>query len=147
MDGSTVDMSPLKPRCREDSCGCSGMFQRVSCTLSVIWEPSLNGCKQTLNSDMIQPITWPCSTIRIACSAWITQSKGQVVSRSVTFCAGMTAFMVVVAQTKVGFLTGGRGQKFRALPEEERRTQVEEACSCNSCPSLVPAKCASFSTP
>ena len=49
-------------------------------------------------------------------SAWVTQSKRQV-----------TAFMVVVAQTKVGFLTGGRGQKFRGLPEEERHTQEEEA--------------------
>ena len=39
----------------------------------------------------------------------------------------MTAFMVVVAQTKVGFLTGGRGQRFRGLPEEERHTQEEEA--------------------
>ena len=36
-------------------------------------------------------------------SAWVTQSKRQVISRSVTSCAGMTAFMVVVAQTKVGF--------------------------------------------
>ena len=40
--------------------------------------------------------------------------------------AGMTAFMVVVAQTKIGFLTGGRGQRFRGLPEEERHTQEEE---------------------
>ena len=39
----------------------------------------------------------------------------------------MTAFMVVVAQTKIGFLTGGRGQRFRGLPEEERHTQEEEA--------------------
>ena len=39
----------------------------------------------------------------------------------------MTAFMVVVAQTKVGFRTGGRGQRFRNLSEEERRTQEEEA--------------------
>ena len=27
----------------------------------------------------------------------------------------------------VGFLTGGRGQKFRTLPEDARRTQEEEA--------------------
>ena len=60
-------------------------------------------------------------------SAWVAQSKHQVISRSVTSCAGMTAFMVVVAQTKIGFLTGGRGQRFRGLPEEERRTQEEEA--------------------
>ena len=61
-------------------------------------------------------------------SAWVTQSKRQVISRSVTSsCAGMTAYMLVVAQTQVGFLTGGRGEKFRSLPEEERRTQEEEA--------------------
>ena len=60
-------------------------------------------------------------------SAWVTQSGRQVISRSVTSCAGMTAYMVVVAQTKVGFLTGGRGEKFRSLPEEERRTQEKEA--------------------
>ena len=60
-------------------------------------------------------------------SAWVTQSKRQVISRSVTSCAGMTAFMVVVAQTKIGFLTGGRGGKFRSLPEDVRRTQEEEA--------------------
>ena len=34
----------------------------------------------------------------------------------------MTAYMVVVvAQTKIGFLTGGRGEKFRGLPEGLRR--------------------------
>ena len=60
-------------------------------------------------------------------SAWVSQSKKKVISRSVTSCAGMTAYMDVVAQTRVGFLTGGRGQKFRDLPEEERLTQVEEA--------------------
>ena len=56
----------------------------------------------------------------------MTQSKWQVISRSVTSCAGMTAFMVVVAQTKIDFLTRGRGQKFRDLSEDERRTQKEE---------------------
>ena len=60
-------------------------------------------------------------------SAWVTQSGRQVISRSVTSCAGMTAYMVVVAQTKVLFLAGGRGEKFGSLPEEERRTQEEEA--------------------
>ena len=60
-------------------------------------------------------------------SAWVAQSKKQVISRSVTSCAGMTAYMVIVAQTRVGFLTGGRGQKFRNLPEDARRTQEEEA--------------------
>ena len=59
-------------------------------------------------------------------SAWVAQSKKQVISRSVTSCAGMTANMVIVAQTRVGFLTGGRGQKFGTLPEDARRTQEEE---------------------
>ena len=43
-------------------------------------------------------------------------------------CAGMTAYyMVIVAQTKIGFLSGGRGQKFRDLPPVEELIQVEEA--------------------
>ena len=33
------DMSLLKLRCRKDSCRCSGMLQRVTCMLLVIWEP------------------------------------------------------------------------------------------------------------
>ena len=57
-------------------------------------------------------------------SAWVTQSKRQVISHSVTSCAGMTAFMVV-GQTKVGFLTGGQ-KKFRGLSEQERHAQEEE---------------------
>ena len=40
-------------------------------------------------------------------SAWVSQSQKQVISRSVTSCAGMTAYMVVVAQTRIGFLTWG----------------------------------------
>ena len=60
-------------------------------------------------------------------SAWVTQSNQKVISRSVTSCAGMTAYMVVVAQTWVSFLSGGRGQKFRGLPMAERLTQMEEA--------------------
>ena len=60
-------------------------------------------------------------------SAWVAQSKRKVISRSVTPCAGMTAFMVVVAQTKIGFFTGSQEQRFRGLSEEERHMQEEEA--------------------
>ena len=74
--------------------------------------------------------------------AWVAQSKRQVISRSVTSCAGMTAFMVVVAQTKVGFLTAGRGQRFRGLPEEERHTQEEETYA-RATVALTRAKCVS----
>ena len=59
-------------------------------------------------------------------SAWVTQSGRQVISRSVTSCAGMTAYMVVVAaQTKVGL---------KHMPELQW-------------PSLEPAKYALFSAP
>ena len=60
-------------------------------------------------------------------SAWVSQSQKQVISRCVTSYAGMTAYMVILAQTRVGFLSGGRGQKFRDLPDDERLTQLEEA--------------------
>ena len=66
-------------------------------------------------------MVWSCMSV------WVAQSKKQVISRSVTSCAGMTAHTVIVAQTRVGFLTGGREQKFRTLPENARRTQEEEA--------------------
>ena len=39
----------------------------------------------------------------------------------------MTAHTVIVAQTKVGFLTGGRRASFHALPQEEQDIQLEEA--------------------
>ena len=34
---------------------------------------------------------------------------------------------MIVAQTRVGFLTGGRKQSFRDLPQEEHSVQLEEA--------------------
>ena len=39
----------------------------------------------------------------------------------------MTAHTVILAQTKVGFLTGGRKKHFLALPEGEQMVQLEEA--------------------
>ena len=47
-------------------------------------------------------------------SAWVTQSRRQVISRSVTSCAGMTAYMVVVAQTKCWISHRRTGRK---IPE------------------------------
>ena len=48
-------------------------------------------------------------------SEWVIQSSGQVQSKSVTSCAGMTAHLVLLAQTRVGFLSGGRGKRMRDL--------------------------------
>ena len=41
-------------------------------------------------------------------SNWVSSSNDSIVSRGVTTCAGMTAHTVLLAQTKVGFLTGGK---------------------------------------
>ena len=39
----------------------------------------------------------------------------------------MTAYLVLLAQTRVGFLSGGRGKSFRKLPAQEQAAQKEEA--------------------
>ena len=75
-------------------------------------------------------------------SAWVTQSKRQVISRSVTSCAGMTAFMVG-SQTKVGFLTGGRDPRRREAYAGRRGIYMLE----QQLPLLVPAKCVSSFAP
>ena len=55
---------------------------------------------------------------------WVS---GSIISRTVTSCAGMTAFLVLLAQTRVGFLSGGRGKSFHQLPAQEQASQKEEA--------------------
>ena len=60
-------------------------------------------------------------------SNWVSSSHDSIVSRGVTTCAGMTAHTVLLAQTKVGFLTGGRKKYFLALPEDEQMVQLKEA--------------------
>ena len=49
-------------------------------------------------------------------SNWASESKDSIVSRG-----------VVLAQTRVGFLTGGRKKSFLALPQDEQTVQLEEA--------------------
>ena len=39
----------------------------------------------------------------------------------------MTAYLVLLAQTRVGFLSGGRGKSFNQLPPQEQAAQREEA--------------------
>ena len=53
--------------------------------------------------------------------------EGAVQSKSVTSCAGITAHFVLLAQTKVGFLSGGRSRRMKELPEKEVLAQLEEA--------------------
>ena len=56
---------------------------------------------------------------------WVSGSGGAIISRSVTSCAGMTAFLVLLAQTRVGFLSGGRGKSFHQLPAQEQASQKD----------------------
>ena len=58
---------------------------------------------------------------------WVSDSGGTIISRSVTSCAGITAYLVLLAQTRVGFLSGRRGKSFRQLPAQEQAAQKEEA--------------------
>ena len=67
-------------------------------------------------------------------SEWVTQSEGAVQSKSVTSCAGMTARFVLLAQTKVGFLSGGRSKRMKELPQKEVLAQLEEAYARASIP-------------
>ena len=60
-------------------------------------------------------------------SEWVMQAAGKVQSKSVTSCAGMTAHLVLLAQTRVGFLSGGRGKRMRDLTPTEFVAQLEEA--------------------
>ena len=60
-------------------------------------------------------------------SNWVTSSQDAIVSKGVTTCAGMTAHTVLLAQTNVGFLMGGRKKSFLSLSEDEQMVQLEEA--------------------
>ena len=60
-------------------------------------------------------------------SVWVANSEGRVISRGVTSCAGMTAQHVLLAQTKIGFLTGGREYSFQKLSPKDKQSQREEA--------------------
>ena len=71
---------------------------------------------------------WPTKLIlRSSTTEWVSGSGGAIISRSVTSCAGMTAYLVLLAQTRVGFLSGGRGKSFHQLPPQEEAAQREEA--------------------
>ena len=48
-------------------------------------------------------------------------------NRNKISCAGMTAYLVLLAQTRVGFLSGGRGKTFHQLTRQEQDAQKEEA--------------------
>ena len=80
-------------------------------------------------------------------SVWVANSEGRVISRGVTSCAGMTAQHVLLAQTKIGFLTGGRGYSFQELSPDDKQSQREEAFARATVPSPEPNDFASLCVP
>ena len=60
-------------------------------------------------------------------SVTVKNSGGETRARCVTSCAGSTAFLSVVAQTRRGFLSGGSARQIANLNEVERAIQLEEA--------------------
>ncbi len=57
------------------------------------------------------------------------QRVGSCVSRSVTSCAGMTAKVTIIAQTRIGFLSGVRRIAQGEGAEEAFHLQLEEAAA------------------
>ena len=89
------------------------------------------GSNARLSSALMRTVVLPsCTTVirwsPFGNSEWAIQSEGAVQSKSVTSCAGMTAHFVLLAQTKVGFLSGGRSRRMKELPEKEVLAQLEE---------------------
>ena len=60
-------------------------------------------------------------------SVTVKNSGGETRTRCVTSCAGSTAFLSVVAQTRRGFLSGGSARQTANLNDVERDIQLEEA--------------------
>ena len=83
-------------------------------------EAGENGCLAVLHNrnDMASALN---------SSDWVVTSEGKVISRGVTSCAGMTAQHVLLAQTKIGFLTGSRIQLPRTYTPADNQSQREEA--------------------
>ena len=71
-------------------------------------EAGENGCLAVLHNRNDMPSA-------LNSSDWVVNSEGKVIARGVTSCAGMTAQHVLLAQTKIGFLKGGRGYNFQEL--------------------------------
>ena len=62
-------------------------------------------------------------------SGWVHDAMGEVVSRSVTSCAGMTDKVTIIAQTRIGFLSGIRRIAPGEDAEDAFHLQLEEAAA------------------
>ena len=63
---------------------------------------------------------------------WVSNSDRTIISRSVTSCAGITAYLVL-AQTRVAFLSDGRGKSFQKLPTRTGSTKGRNLCTSYCC--------------
>ena len=65
----------------------------------------------------------------VAVHGWIQDTEGEVLSRSVTSCAGMTAKVTIIARTRIGFLGGLRRLPGGEGAEDACEVQMEEAAA------------------
>ena len=79
-----------------------------------------------------------------ATTEWVAGSKGAVISRSVTSCAGMTAYLVLLAQTRVGFLSGDEEKASVNSHRKNRQPKEKRLLQGRQWPSLVHSRFASF---
>ena len=73
---------------------------------------------------------------------WVSGSGGAIVSRSVTSCAGMTAYLVLLAQTRVGFLRGDEGKVSINSRDKNRLPKKKRLLQGRQWPSLVHSRSA-----
>ena len=128
-----ADLFPLMKTCQVASGLYFGMYPELTSMLLWTLAQWLIGCNSKLTylrdakSSLAVLHNQNDMVTHFKASSWVSEAQGAVVSRGVTTCAGMTTHTVIVAQTKVGFLTGGRRASFHALSQEEQDIQLEEA--------------------
>ena len=79
-----------------------------------------------------------------ATTEWVAGSGGAIISRSVTSCAGMTAYLVLLAQTRVGSLVGDEGKVSINLHHKNRLPKKKRPLQGRQWPSLVHSRYASL---
>ena len=78
----------------------------------------LHNCNKKLNA---------FATTELGC-----RLRGAIISQSVTSCARMTACLVLLARTRVGFLSGGRGKVSINSHDKNRRPKKKRPCKGDS---------------
>ena len=74
---------------------------------------------------------------------WVSGSGGAIISRGVTSCAGMMAYLVLLAQTRVGFLIEDEGKVSTSSHHKNRLAKEKRPMQGLQWPSLEHRRSAS----